>query len=109
LSQRNPQQPFAVLRRERLVWVASPGHGAWLRDPLPVALFEAGDLARRFAIEALQAADRRFRVVSTTHSLLGLITVAQAGLAVVALIESVCAAGAEDPGRGRGPARLSRA
>ena len=88
LVTREPQQPFAVLRRERFVWAASPEHTAWLRDPLPVALFEAGDLARRFAIEALQAADRRYRVVSTTHSLLGLITVAQAGLAVVGLIES---------------------
>lgn len=93
LVTREPQQPFAVLRRERLVWVASPEHGAWLRDPLPVALFEAGDLARRFAIEALQAADRRFRAVSTTHSLLGLISVAQAGLAVAGLIESCVPSG----------------
>jgi DNA-binding transcriptional LysR family regulator len=88
LVTREPRQPFTVLRREGFVWAASPDHGAWLRDPLPVALFEAGDLARRLAVEALQTADRRYRVVSTTHSLLGLITVAQAGLAVVGLIES---------------------
>ncbi len=36
----------------------------------------------------MQSTDRRYRVVSTTHSLLGLITVAQAGLAVVGLIQS---------------------
>ena len=53
LVTREPQQPFAVLRRERFVWTASPEHMAWTRDPLPVALFEAGDLARRFAVEAL--------------------------------------------------------
>ncbi|MFC3088365.1 LysR substrate-binding domain-containing protein [Tabrizicola soli] len=88
LVTREPHQPFAVLRRERFVWAASPEHAAWLRDPLPVALFEAGDLARRFAVEALQSTDRRYRVVSTTHSLPGLITVAQAGLAVVGLIQS---------------------
>ena len=88
LVTREPQPPFAVLRRERIVWIASPEHLAWTRNPLPVALFEARDLARRFAVEALQAADRRYRVVSTTHCLLGLITVAQAGLAVVGLIES---------------------
>ena len=85
---REPREPFAVLRRERFVWAAAPDHAVWLRDPLPVALFEAGDIARRFAIEALQAADRPFRVVSSTHSLLGLIAVAQAGLAVVGLVES---------------------
>ncbi len=88
LVTREPHQPFAVLRRERFVWAAAPDHGAWLRDPLPVALFEAGDIARRLAIEALQGADRPYRVVSSTQSLLGLIAVAQAGLAVVGLVES---------------------
>ncbi|MBN8631432.1 MAG: LysR family transcriptional regulator [Rhodobacterales bacterium] len=102
LVTRDPRQPFAVLRRERFVWAASPEHGAWLRDPLPVALFEAGDLARRFAVEALQAADRRYRVVSTTHSLLGLITVAQAGLAVVGLVESSLPAGLARLGEAEG-------
>ena len=88
LVTRVPRQPFAVLRRERFVWAAAPEHGAWLRDPLPVALFEAGDIARRFAVEALQAADLPYHVVSSTRSLLGLIAMAQAGLAVVALVES---------------------
>lgn len=88
LVTRDPRQPFAVLRRERLVWAAAPDHGAWLRDPLPVALFEAGDIARRMAVEALQTTDRPWRVVTSTHSLLGLIAVAQAGLAVVALVDS---------------------
>lgn len=102
LVTRDPRQPFAVLRRERFVWAASAEHGAWLRDPLPVALFEAGDLARRFAVEALQAADRRYRVVSTTHSLLGLITVAQSGLAVVGLVESSLPAGLKRLGEAEG-------
>lgn len=88
LVTREPRQPFAVLRRERFVWAAAPDHGAWLRDPLPVALFEAGDIARRLAIEALQVADRPYRVVCSTQSLLGLTAVAQAGLAVVGLVES---------------------
>lgn len=88
LVTRDPRQPFAVLRRERFVWAAAPEHGAWARDPLPVALFEAGDIARRYAVEALQGADRPYRVVCSSKSLLGLIAVAQAGLAVVGLVES---------------------
>jgi DNA-binding transcriptional LysR family regulator len=88
LVTREPDQPFSVLRQERFVWAAAPEHTAWLRDPMPVALFEAGDIARRFALEALQAMGKPYRVVSSTHSLLGLITVAQAGLAVVGLAES---------------------
>ena len=85
---RYPHQPFAVLRREQFVWAATPEHQAWLRDPLPVALFEAGDIARRYAVEALQRADRPYRVVCSSRSLHGLIAVAQAGLAVVGLTES---------------------
>ncbi|MCB1334271.1 MAG: LysR family transcriptional regulator [Roseivivax sp.] len=93
LVTREPRQSFAVLRRERFVWAAAPDHGAWLRDPLPVALFEAGDIARRMAMEALQAIERPYRVVSSTHSLLGLLALAQAGLAVVGLVESCLPSG----------------
>jgi DNA-binding transcriptional LysR family regulator len=88
LVTREPRQPFAILRHERFVWAGAAEHGAWTRDPLPVALFEAGDIARRFAVESLQAADRPYRVVASSQSLLGLIAVAQAGIAVVGLVES---------------------
>lgn len=88
LVTRYPQQPFAVLRRERFVWAAKPETEVWLRDPLPVAVFEAGDIARRYALEALQDAERSYRVVCSSRSLHGLIAVAQAGLAVVGLVES---------------------
>ncbi|EYD75035.1 hypothetical protein Rumeso_03363 [Rubellimicrobium mesophilum DSM 19309] len=85
---RQPHQPFAVLRRERFVWAATPEHGAWLREPLPVALFVPGDIARRHAVEALQRAERDYRVVCSSASLLGVIAAAQAGLAVVGLVEA---------------------
>jgi DNA-binding transcriptional LysR family regulator len=88
LVTRQPQQPFAVLRRERFVWAATPEHGAWLREPLPVALFVPGDIARRHAVEALQQADRAYRVVCSSPSLLGVIAAAQAGLAVVGRVEA---------------------
>lgn len=88
LVTRYPHQPFAVLRRERFIWAARPEQEIWLRDPLPVALFEAGDIARRYAVEALQGADRPYRLVCSSRSLQGLVAVAQAGLAVVGLAES---------------------
>jgi len=88
LVTRYPQQPFAVVRRERFVWAARPETEVWLRDPLPVALFEAGDIARRYALEALQDAERPYRIVCSSRSLHGLMAVAQAGLAVVGLVES---------------------
>lgn len=88
LVTRYPQQNFAVLRHERFVWAAKADSEIWLRDPLPVALFEAGDIARRYALEALQGAERSYRVVCSSRSLHGLIAVAQAGLAVVGLVDS---------------------
>lgn len=88
LVTRTPNQPFAVLRREPFVWAAAPEHSIWLRDPIPVGVFEAGDIARRVALEALQAVDRPYRVVATTHSVLGLVAIAQAGLGVIGLVES---------------------
>lgn len=88
LITRYPHQPFAVLRRERFIWAARPENEIWLRDPLPVALFEAGDIARRYAVEALQDAERPYRIVCSSRSLHGLVAVAQAGLAVIGLTES---------------------
>jgi DNA-binding transcriptional LysR family regulator len=102
LVTRYPQQGFAVLRRERFVWAAKPETEVWLRDPLPVALFEAGDIARRYALEALQGAERPYRIVCSSRSLHGLIAVAQAGLAVVGLVESCLPPGLVRIGSGEG-------
>ncbi len=84
---RSPEQAIEVLQRERLVWVASPNHVAWEIDPLPVALFEPGSLARRIVLQVLGAADRSFRSTYSSASLLGLIAVVQAGLAVAGLAQ----------------------
>lgn len=102
LVTRDMRQPFAILRRERFVWAAAAEYGAWARDPLPVALFEAGDIARRYAIEALQNADRPYRVVCSSRGLLGLVGAAQAGLAVVALVESSIPPGLVQVGEAEG-------
>ncbi|MBT1156627.1 LysR family transcriptional regulator [Aminobacter anthyllidis] len=84
---RAPEQPIEVLQRERLVWVASPNHVAWEIDPLPVALFEPGCVARKSVLQVLGAADRSFRCTYSSASLLGLIAVVQAGLAVAGLAQ----------------------
>lgn len=85
---RTKNQPYGLLRRERFVWAAAAEHAAWLRDPLPVALFEPGNTARRHAVEALQKADRPYRVACSSASPLGLIAAARAGLAVAGLVAS---------------------
>lgn len=84
---RLPDQPLEVLRRERFVWVASPNHVAWESFPLPVALFEPGCAARLNVVNALGNADRSYRCTYSSASLLGLIAVVQAGLAVAGLAQ----------------------
>jgi DNA-binding transcriptional LysR family regulator len=84
---RLPEQPLEVIRLERFVWVASPNHVAWQTDPLPVALFEPGCAARMNVLQALGDADRSYRCTYSSASLLGLIAVVQAGLAVAGLAQ----------------------
>jgi len=84
---RLPEQPLDVIRLERFVWVASPNHIAWQTDPLPVALFEPGCAARMNVLQALGDADRSYRCTYSSASLLGLIAVVQAGLAVAGLAQ----------------------
>ncbi|MDX8457647.1 LysR substrate-binding domain-containing protein [Mesorhizobium humile] len=84
---RLPDQPLDVIRLERFVWVASPNHVAWQADPLPVALFEPGCAARMNVLQALGDADRSYRCTYSSASLLGLVAVVQAGLAVAGLAQ----------------------
>ena len=85
-----PEQALDVIRLERFVWVASPNHVAWENDPLPVALFEPGCAARMNVLQALGDADRSYRCTYSSASLLGLIAVVQAGLAVAGLASAAC-------------------
>lgn len=83
---RLPEQTFDAQRREPLVWVATQSHVVWEADPLPIALFEAGcGPAHSHVLEALNGADRAYRVAYSSASLAGLITVVEAGLAVAGL------------------------
>ncbi len=71
-----------LLRRERAVWAASPSHPVEEQDPLPVALYPPGCLFRRWAMAALDAARRPWRLAFVSHSLAAVEAVAAQGLAV---------------------------
>lgn len=75
---------------EVYVWVALPGSGVWLRDPLPLAVFEPGSMARKMPERALRRAGRRWRVAYQSPSTVGLLAVVQSGLAVAAVKRSSC-------------------
>lgn len=76
--------PATVLRREPMVWVASPRHAVWEKDPLPVALFQTC-AARANILKALADTDRRFIATYSSASLAGMATIVQAGLAVAGM------------------------
>lgn len=74
------------LRYEPVDWVAGRGGPAvWKERPLPIAVFPQGSAARATAIHALQRAGIRYRMSYESPSLLGLISMVHAGLAVAPL------------------------
>nr|WP_295784104.1 LysR family transcriptional regulator [Rhodoferax sp.] len=74
-----------LLFREPLVWVGAPQHDIWRRDPLPIAAYEPGSVVRRYALAALAAQRREYRVVYNSPSLAGQLAAVESGLAVAVL------------------------
>ncbi|MGF6820482.1 DNA-binding transcriptional LysR family regulator [Paraburkholderia atlantica] len=74
------------LRHEPMVWAAAPGATEiWRERPLPIAVFLPGSVAREKAIRSLERARITYRTSYESPSLLGLLTMAEAGLAVTPL------------------------
>lgn len=75
-----------TIRQEPMAWVAARGgRPVWKERPLPIAVFAPGSAARAHAIAALQQANIRYRMSYESPSLLGLISMVEAGLAVAPL------------------------
>lgn len=70
------------LRREQAVWAASPHRAVEELDPLPVALYPPGCLFRQWAMAALDAAGRPWRLSFVSHSSGVVEAVSAQGLAV---------------------------
>ncbi|MHC2437352.1 LysR substrate-binding domain-containing protein [Bradyrhizobium sp. USDA 4451] len=71
-----------LLRTEQAVWAASASHRVEELDPLPVALYPQGCLFRSWAMQALDEADRPWRLAFVSHSLSAVEAIAAQGLAV---------------------------
>jgi DNA-binding transcriptional LysR family regulator len=70
------------LRRDQAVWATSPAHPVESLDPLPLALYPQGCLFRKWAMQALDQAKRRWRLAFVSHSLSAVESIAAQGLAV---------------------------
>jgi DNA-binding transcriptional LysR family regulator len=71
-----------LLRTEQAVWAASVERRVEQIDPLPVALYPQGCLFRSWAMQALDAAKRPWRLAFVSHSLSAVEAIAAQGLAV---------------------------
>lgn len=78
------------IRREPVVWVGSEQHAVWKKSPLPVALYESGSVIRAHTMAALEKRGKPYRATYSSPSLLGILAMVEAGLAVAAL--SQCSA-----------------
>ncbi|CAN7682950.1 LysR substrate-binding domain-containing protein [Bosea sp. LjRoot9] len=75
-----------VIRREHFVWVANAAEPDILDQAvLPLALSAPMTLDYRAACDAMEAADRRYRVAFASNSLAGLIAIARSGHAISVL------------------------
>ncbi|SFU25027.1 LysR substrate-binding domain-containing protein [Paraburkholderia aspalathi] len=73
------------IRFEPMVWVGAPARKVWKERPLSIAVFAHGSTARAYAISALQRENIKYRMSYESPSLLGLISMVEAGLAIAPL------------------------
>lgn len=83
-----PPPDAQVLRSDRIMWMASRDHDAARRDPLPVAVFDRDCWWRDAALASLEDSGRRYRVVFTSESAVGVWAAIESGMAVGLLRET---------------------
>lgn len=85
---RNIPPDAEILLTEPIVWAGSKGGCAYLREPLPVSLWEEGCVWRADALEALGSAGRDYRVAYMSAHTAGQRAAILADLAVAPLPKS---------------------
>lgn len=85
LVSRDKPKRGRFLFQEPLVWVGAAQYEAWRRGPLPIAVYEAGSMARIATLSALTAKRRSYRIVYHSSSLAGQLAAVESGLAVAVI------------------------
>ena len=89
----SPTAGAVLLQKEKTLWVSSQNHLVHEQDPLPVALFDRQCWWRDCALAALETSRKRYRVVYTSESVMGVKAAIAAGVAVGVIGESSISAG----------------
>jgi DNA-binding transcriptional LysR family regulator len=94
LAKRRPGEDRGrLVRREKLAWVGSDQALAEPDRPLPLVLYPPPSISRAVALEALERAGRKWRIVCTSSSFSGLNAAALAGLGVTVQPDGFAPAG----------------
>jgi DNA-binding transcriptional LysR family regulator len=96
------------IRFEPMIWAGSAAsRQVWKERPLPIAVFSEGSVARAHAISALQRANIPYRMSYESPSLVGLISMVDAGLAIAPLARCGVPERLIQLGQGEGLPRLA--
>ena len=87
------------VRRDRFVWVGLKETVLEPGAPVPLVAYPHPSLSRRFAIEALEAAGRTWRVTCNTREVNGILAATRAGIGLSVLPSSLVPADLEKVGR----------
>ena len=78
-----------ILRQERFVWMVAEGFAPHERTPMPLAMFNTDCFCSTWACNALDLAQREYRIAYTSASLSAINAVVSTGLAVTAQLQSL--------------------
>ena len=91
-----------IVMQEQLVWLTGDHSKASEEDPVPLALLPPGNIYRDYALEAMEAAGKPWRISCVSESVSGLQAAALAGMAVTVLGRSARIRGLREIGTGPG-------
>lgn len=92
-----PRADDEPLIEEPLVWFERPGADLWLRRPTPVAIASNACVWRKWALDALDAAEVDYRIALESDTVSALFSAVEAGLVVAALPVSAAPARYRSP------------
>jgi DNA-binding transcriptional LysR family regulator len=78
-----------LVRRDRLVWTATPDTKLELDQPLPLVVYQAPSSSRSAAVQALDQVGTPYRVSCTVRGVNGVIAAVRAGLGITVMARSL--------------------
>lgn len=83
------QDDGVVVRKDPTLWITSANHLSHEDDPLPLAIFQAECIFRKWTFQALDSIGRHYRVAYQSPSIAGILAAVSAGLAVTVLSAAI--------------------